>query len=127
MASYLNNTFVLPGCSKTNYSLAGWYDSSSLTDSSFVGKPGDQVTVDGDTVLYAKWATLTLWAADDYTSYSGSGAVDLTWEQKDGKSKYYRLYQSQDKSSWNEIFSGSDIKSSVSVSKTNGTGNQGTT
>lgn len=126
-ASYLNNTFVLPGCSKTNYSLAGWYDSSSLTDSSFVGKPGDQVTVDGDTVLYAKWATLTLWAADDYTSYSGSGAVDLTWEQKDGKSKYYRLYQSQDKSSWNEIFSGSDIKSSVSVSKTYGTGNQGTT
>jgi len=126
-AQYQNDSFVLPDCTGSNTSLVGWYDDPGLSDDSFVGKPGDEITVEQDTVLYAKWATLTLWAYDDYDSHGGVGAVDLEWEQKDGKSKYYRLYQSEDKATWKEIFSGSDIKSSVNISKTYGTGNQGTT
>ena len=126
-AQYVNNSFKLPDCAGSNTSLVGWYDNPSLSDESFVGKPGDELTVDKDTVLYAKWATLTLWAFDDYESNGGVGAVDLEWEQKDGKSKYYRLYQSEDKITWKEIFSGSDIQSSVSISETYGTSNQGTT
>lgn len=126
-AQYVNNSIKLPDCVGNNTSLIGWYDNPNLSDDCFIGKPGDEITVDKDTVLYAKWATLTLWAYDDYDSNGGIGAVDLKWEQKDGKSKYYRLYQSEDKVTWKEIFSGSDIQSSVSISKTYGTSNQGTT
>ena len=126
-AQYVNDSFKLPDCTGNNSSLVGWYDDPELSDESFVGKPGDEIIVNEDTVLYAKWATLTLWAYDDYESHGGVGAVDLKWEQKDGKSKYYRLYQSEDKLSWREIFSGSDIQSSVSIEKTYGTSNQGTT
>ena len=125
-AKYENNSFVLPNCTGNNVSLVGWYDNPDLSDESFVGKPGDKIIVEQDTVLYAKWATLTLWAYDDYESHGGVGAVDLEWEQKDGKSKFYRLYQSEDKATWKEIFSGNDIQNSVSISKSFGTGNQGT-
>ncbi len=93
-----------------------------------MGKPGDKVTVDKNTTLYAKWAQLTLWAYDDYSSHGGTGAVDLKWQQKDGKSKYYRLYQSRDKSSWKEIYTADDIsQNGVSVTESFGTNNQGTT
>ena len=127
VARYVNDAFTLPDCTGSNVSLVGWYDDPGLGDDAFIGKPGDKIVVDQETVLYAKWATLTLWAYDDYTSHGGVGAVDLEWEQKDGKGKYYRLYQSEDKSSWKEIFSGTDIQSSVAISKEYGTSNQGTT
>lgn len=126
-AKYLNNGFLLPVCKKDNFSLVGWYDDPGLEDSGFLGKPGDEITVDKDTTLYAKWATLTLWAYDDYESHGGIGAVDLRWEQKDGKGKYYRLYQSEDQVTWNEIFEGNDIQSSINISKEYGTDKQGAT
>ena len=126
-AQYANDAFKLPDCTGSNTSLVGWYKDPGLADESFVGKSGDEIIVDQDTVLYAKWATLTLWAYDDYESYGGVGAVDLKWEQKDGKGKYYKLYQSADKVSWKEIFSGSDIQSGTSISNSYETGNQGTT
>lgn len=116
-ASYLNNSFVLPDCESGNASLVGWYDGPDLEESGFVGKAGDEVTVDQDTVLYAKWEQLTLWAFDNYTAYEGSGAVDLKWEQKDGKSKYYRLYQSLDKKIWKEIFETEIIESDLSITE----------
>ena len=126
-AQYMNNAFMLPDCTGNNVSLVGWYDDPGLGDDSFVGKPGDKIIVDKDTVLYAKWATLTLWAYDDYISYDGVGAVDLEWEQKDGKGKYYLLFQSEDQDTWNEIFSGNDIQSNTSISKTYGVHDQGIT
>lgn len=126
-AQYINNSFKLPDCVGDNKSLVGWYSDSGLSDESFVGKPGDDLTVEKDTVLYAKWATLTLWAYDDYSSHDGVGAVDLEWEQKDGKSKYYRLYQSEDKTTWKEIFTGSDIQDSVTINRNYTSGNQGAT
>ena len=127
VARYVNDAFTLPDCKGSNVSLVGWYDDPGLGDDAFVGKPGDQIIVDQNTVLCAKWATLTLWAYDDCTSHGGVGAVDLEWEQKDGKGKYYRLYQSEDKATWKEIFSASDIQSGTSISKSYGTNNQGTT
>ena len=127
VARYVNDAFTLPDCAGNNVSLVGWYDDPGLGDDDFIGKPGDRITVEKNTVLYAKWATLTLWAHDDYTSHGGVGAVDLEWEQKDGKGKYYRLYQSENKVAWKESFSGSDIQSSVTISKEYGTSNQGTT
>lgn len=126
-AQYVNNSFKLPDCTGNNVSLVGWYDDPGLGDNAYMGKPGDEITVEKNTVLYAKWATLTLWAYDDYTSHGGVGAVDLKWEQKDGRGKYYRLYQSEDQNAWKEIFSGNDIQSSVSISKEYDTSNQGTT
>jgi len=127
VARYVNDTFGLPDCTGNNVSLVGWYDDPSLDDDSFMGKPGDEITVDQDMVLYAKWATLTLWAYDDYDSHGGIGAVDLKWEQKDGKGKYYKVYQSEDKVTWKEIHTGSDIGNSISISESYGTGNQGST
>lgn len=119
-ALYSNNGFVLPVCTRNNASLVGWYENASLSDASFVGKPGDKIIVDKDTVLYAKWATLTLWAYDDYDSHGGVGAVDLKWEQKDGKSKYYLLYQSEDKLAWKQISESSDVGNVSSVNKSYG-------
>lgn len=126
-AEYQNNAFILPNCTAHNRSLVGWYSSEKLTEESFVGKPGDKLTVEQDTVLYAKWAPLTLWAYDDYDSHEGVGALDLKWEQKDGKGKFYRLYQSEDNTNWKEVFSGSDIQNSANIVKEYGVEEQGTT
>jgi len=117
-AVYYNEPFVLPNATKTNASLVGWYTDAGLGEHSFVGKPGDEISVSMDTVLYAKWATLTLWAHDDYGSHGGTGAVDLCWEQKDGNSKYYRVYQSRDAVNWTEIYKADSVGSTVTVSQT---------
>ena len=126
-AQYVNDSFKLPDCTGSNASLVGWYDAPSLRDDSFVGKPGDELIVDKNTVLYAKWAPLTLWAYEDYDSHGGVGAVDLKWQQKDGKSKYYRLYQSEDKTTWKQITESSDVGNISSVNESFGySGTQGT-
>lgn len=109
-AQYYNVSFKLPDSVRENESLTGWYTEPDFQEESYVGKPGDAVTVDRDTILYAKWAALTLWAYDDYESHSGVGAVDLKWEQKDGKSKYYKLYQSLDMVDWKEIYKADSIE-----------------
>lgn len=126
-ARYLDDSFTLPDCKGSNVSLVGWYDDPGLADSDFVGKPGDEATVNCDTVLYAKWAALTLWAYDDYESHGGTGAVDLKWEQKDGKGKYYRLYQSENKMDWKELYMDDHTQESVSILKEYGPSGQGST
>lgn len=124
-AEYVNESFVLPDSVKENASLAGWYTSPEFQDETFIGRAGDLVTVDRDVTLYAKWSTLTLWAYDDYESNDGKGAVDLKWEQKDGKSKFYRLFQSMDKTNWNEIFSADTSITELVVEETFDTKQQG--
>ena len=124
-ARYMNNGFVLPDSVKEDKSLEGWYSDPGLSEDDFVGKPGDKVVVEKDTVLYAKWAVLTLWAYDDYDSNQGHGAVDLKWEQKDGQSKYYKLFQSIDKTNWKEILSADTIVSDITVSEAFDTAKQG--
>ncbi len=126
-AQYINDDLTLPACTGNNVSLVGWYDSPELKDEDYVGKAGDQISVSKDTVLYAKWAQLTLWAHDDYDSYGGTGAVDLKWEQKDGKSKYYRLFQSLDDSTWKEILGSDIIESNLTLTENFTTSQQGKT
>ncbi len=126
-AIYGNKPFQLPDCKKEDESLVGWYDDPSMNAEDYVGQPGDEIVVEEDTVLYAKWAGLTLWAEDDYESHGGVGAVDLSWEQKDGKSKYYRLYKSTDQVRWMGIYSGNDIGTDSSISENYGTDRQGST
>ena len=111
-AQYLDVSFVLPESVKDNESLVGWYGTPDFTEESFVGKPGEEAVVHTDTVLYAKWAELTLWSYEDYESHAGVGAVDLTWEQKDGRSKYYKVFQSLDQMDWKEIHTESNIGNS---------------
>ena len=82
-----------------------------------MGRPGEQISVSEDCVIYAGWAGLTLWAEDNYEAYGGAGAVDLSWEQKDGQSKYYKLYQSLDESNWKGIFAGSTVLEKKEVSE----------
>ena len=125
-AVYINQPFLLPDTSKSNASLVGWYREADRNAESFVGKPGEEAVVDEDTVLYAKWAVLTLWAEDDYESCQGTGAVDLSWEQKDGNQKYYKLYQSLDGADWKEIHTAESAGGSVNVTKNYDAGTQGT-
>ena len=116
-AIYTNDGLVLPDSVKAGVSLEGWYTNPGLGNADFVGRPGDYVVIEENTTLYAKWITLTLWAYDDYESHDGKGAVDLTWEQKDGTSKFYRIFQSRDRVKWNEVFSSDTIVSEVTVSE----------
>ena len=124
-AMYQEGVITLPDSSKSNEALAGWYTNAECTEDAFVGKPGEEVSISGDTTLYAKWSRLTLWAYDDYASHSGVGAVDLKWEQKDGQSKFYKLYQSLNGKDWKVIYSGQDIQTSHSVSGQYDTAMQG--
>lgn len=127
LAVWGDAAFSLPDCTRSNQSLVGWYTDPGLSEEAYFGKPGDRVTVSKETTLYAKWAGLTLWAYDDYESHGGMGAVDLSWEQKDGKSKYYRLYQSADQVTWKTIYSGNETAETLSVSKTYTASQQGST
>ncbi len=124
-AAYQNDVITLPDSSKAGEALAGWYANGECTEECLVGKPGDEVSVSKDMTLYAKWSRLTLWAYDDYTAHSGAGAVDLAWEQKDGQSKYYKLYQSLNNRDWKIIYSGQDIQTSQTVSMEFDVGMQG--
>ena len=116
-AQYINNPLLLPDSIKVGVILEGWYLSPELKEDELFGRPGEYVVVEKDITLYAKWITLTLWAYDDYEAYKGRGAVDLKWEQKDGQSKFYRLFQSQDKENWKEVFESNSIITNNTLSE----------
>ena len=124
-ARYQNGVITLPDSSKSNEALAGWYTNPECTEEAFAGKPGEKISIYGDTTLYAKWSRLTLWAYDDYTSHSGVGAVDLAWEQKDGQSKFYKLYQSFNNIDWKIIYTGQNIQTTQVISAQYDTAMQG--
>lgn len=125
-ACYADKEFILPNCEKENEALVGWFLDEACTQENFLGRPGDKVSVSKDTILYAKWARLTLWARDNYVAYEGVGAVDLNWEQKDGQSKFYKIYQSQNLKEWKRIFTAKDIEASKELSEYFDTTKQGT-
>ena len=116
-AQYTNDAFQLPDTIKDGVILEGWYRRPELEEKDWIGRPGDYIVVEEDTTLYAKWVTLTLWAYDDYESYNGRGAVDLKWEQKDGQSKFYKLFQSEDKEKWKEVFQSNNIMTNNTLSE----------
>lgn len=101
-ALYIHHPITLPTPEKENASFGGWYRDPECTEP--VGNGGDPFTPDEDTVLYAKWAELVLYAKDNYMVGGGKGAVDLSWTQADGKNKTYRLYQSLDGVRFEQIY-----------------------
>jgi len=112
-AQYTYNSITLPATSRSGYSLGGWYYDTSCT--SLAGKAGDKITPTSNLTLYAQWVGLILYSTDNYSANSGKGAVDLSWNQNDGYSKVYMLYQSRDKTNWTKISGVSDISNSNSV------------
>ncbi len=93
-ALYVREPVVLPKPRKEGHSFGGWYKDEACTLP--VGHEGEEFLPNEDVTLYAKWAELVLYAKDNYMADGGRGAVDLSWSQKDGKNKAYRLYQSVD-------------------------------
>lgn len=120
-ACYGNRPLVLPSTEKPGVSFGGWYKNPECTVP--VGKAGEEIIVTEDTVLYAKWVELVLNAADNYSAYGGSGAVDLSWVQADSLQKTYRLYQSRDGVNWQRLaFNGAadsliEVKESFGATK----------
>ena len=116
-AVYQDAPFVLPTAEREGYVFAGWYNDEGCTE--FVGHSGDEFLTDKDMTLYAKWSLLVLTATDNYEAYDGSGAVDLSWSQPDETEKYYKLYQSLNKTDWTMIYDADTITNNViTVSET---------
>ena len=102
VASYKDAPVTLPYMAKEGISFAGWYTDSAFTE--YAGHGGDSFATDEDVTLYAKWVELELTVTDDYVSNNKKGAVDLSWKQLDNKIKFYNLYQSLDKTNWNQLY-----------------------
>lgn len=110
-AVYQDVPFALPAATKEGYAFAGWYEDEACTE--FVGRAGDEFTASRDITLYARWSQLVLEATDNYQVYGGFGAVNLSWSQPDETEKYYKLYQSRNKSDWTMIYDADTITNSV--------------
>ena len=106
-AVYDEGSIVLPRAEREGYSFGGWYYDAELQLPA--GGPGDSITPTRNLTLYAQWVDLVLEAADNYSAYGGSGAVDLSWRMQDGIGKTYLLYQSLDREEWMKISAADDI------------------
>ncbi len=105
-AMYEHSRITLPNAVRQGYSFGGWYKDRNYSE--FVGTAGDTYLPSGNVTLYAKWVDLLLASEDNYRAYGGSGAADLSWEQKDEKNKIYLLYRSTDGRAFERIYSGQD-------------------
>lgn len=112
-AVYDAGSIVLPQTAREGWSFGGWYYDAEFRIPA--GGAGETFTPGGNLTLYAQWADLALTAADNYSAYGGSGAVDLLWQMRDGKEKAYLLYQSPDGEEWTKIGAADDIGSETSV------------
>jgi hypothetical protein len=110
-AVYSRNAITLPQPVKANQSFGGWYYDEEFQHPA--GGSGDKIIPTDDITLYAQWVELLLTSVDNYEDNAGAGAVDLTWSQPDGTTKNYKLYQSRDGESWEQILAADDIESSV--------------
>ncbi len=97
---------VLPEPEKENLSFVAWYLDANYEN--LVGFPGESCSFYEDTILYARWEELKLSSEVNLSAYQGSGAVDLFWEQKDDKYKFYQVYQSRNQKDWTLIHSDMD-------------------
>ncbi|MBE5866056.1 MAG: hypothetical protein E7292_07580 [Lachnospiraceae bacterium] len=92
----------LPEPYRENYSFAGWY-----YDPEYKKKAGDvdsEFSSGEDVTLYAQWAELVLTTEEnEFTSYSG-GALNLFWNQDDGRIKSYKIYQCRAGEEWHDIY-----------------------
>lgn len=125
-AVYAHLQFELPNSVKPEQILVGWYLDEACSEAMFLGMPGTRVSVENDTVLYAKWEALTLVSQPDYTAFGGIGAVDLTWKQNDRGEHYYKVFQSLDKEYWQQVYKAENGTECVELSEQFGTDRQGT-
>lgn len=103
---YQEEGILLPTPQKEGYSFCGWFLDSEGTQ--YVGKTGDTFCPAKDVMLYAKWAELALVSTENKTAYSGSGAVDLSWQQADEKEKNYRIFQRKEGEEFLQISTDTD-------------------
>lgn len=106
-AVYGESSIILPQAWREGCSFGGWYFDEEFRIPA--GGGGDTITPSHDLLLYAKWVDLKLDAADNYSAYGGSGAVNLSWRMEDGKDKTYLLYQSLDGENWVKIGAADDV------------------
>lgn len=114
-AVYETGGIILPQTRRDGYSFGGWYYDRELLLPA--GGEGDTITPSEDLVLYAQWVDLELEAADNYSAYGGSGAVNLSWRMEDGKDKSYLIYQSADGEKWVKISEADDVGSETDVDR----------
>lgn len=114
-ATYVQSSILLPDLSGDNQSFCGWYLDEACTEPA--GLAGDEFTPTEDTILYAKWTELILYAENNWRANEGKGAVDLSWQQADGKEKSYLLYQSMDGVNFSQIYSAADGTSQTTKEK----------
>ncbi len=119
-AVYDNGKITLPTTNKDGSNFGGWYKDPEYKE--FVGFGGDEYTPREDTILYAKWTDLTLYAEPktDAGVAGGKGYVYLKWNQKDDTDKVFRLYRKPtgtDDSAYQEIISANADGSSFTVNE----------
>ncbi len=114
-AVYERDSVVLPRPVKKNLSFGGWYYDSEFQRPA--GDAGTKLTPVRDMTLYAQWVELVLDAGENYEANDGKGAVDLSWSQHDSREKQYKLYQSKDGETWEQIYDADDVRSSYEWEK----------
>lgn len=102
LAAYLPDSILLPEPERENFSFGGWYYDRQYTRPA--GGAGTEFLLSRDVTLYAQWVDLLLVADNDYETDGGAGAVNLFLQQADGKNKSYKLYQSRDGKTWEQIY-----------------------
>ncbi len=112
-ARYEQDSIILPETKKEGASFGGWYFDPEFTKPA--GGAGDETIPGDDLILYAQWVDLILTAENNEVSNGGKGAVDLSWEQSDGRGKAYKLYQSRDQALWKLIASAADVTEKLAV------------
>lgn len=101
-AIYQAQPVELPLPVREGYSFAGWYADPYYEQ--YVGSAGEEFVPQKDITLYACWADLILYATLNWQANEGKGAVDLKWEQKDGRNKRYLLYQKCEGDAFHRIY-----------------------
>lgn len=114
-ARYLGGRIVLPDSQKGNALLVGWYLDSELSQEGFLGRAGEEVFVEDEVTLYAKWSELSLWSEENYVAHNGVGAVNLWWQQKNNEKLLYKVFQSEDSDNWRTVDEQEDGGMSISL------------
>lgn len=115
-AIYEPQSIQLPPAEKEGYSFGGWFLDKEQQEP--VGTTGDTWIPQKDTTLYASWVELQLMSKDNYNAYQGTGAVDLSWQQKDNKSKIYQVYQKCEGGEWKNLDSVEEVTETTESTKT---------
>ncbi|MBR6665277.1 MAG: InlB B-repeat-containing protein [Lachnospiraceae bacterium] len=115
-ALYQPNAIILPEAVREGYSFGGWYADKDAQIP--IGMSGDSYLPAKDITLYASWVDLKLTAEDNYTAHAGTGAVNLSWMQKDNRDKLYEVYQKSEDTEWQKLESFEVTNSNEQMSKT---------